>query len=76
MLKPQTKFEPEKQGKKTKRPYQKGNTFNYKGEIYKIISHVKEYVNKEGNIVIYCKVRYYDRFKMKGKTCYATEIWF
>ena len=76
MLKPQIKFKPEKQGKKTKRPYRKGDTFNYKSEIFKIISHVKEYVNKEGNIVIYCKIHYYDRLKMKDRLCYATEIWF
>lgn len=76
MLKPQITFKPEKQGKKTKRSYQKGDTFNYKGEIYKIISHVKEYVNKKGNIVVYCKIHYYDRFEMKDKICYATEIWF
>ena len=30
MLKPQITFKPEKQGKKTKRSYQKGDTFNYK----------------------------------------------
>lgn len=76
MLKPQIKFKLEKQGEITKRPSQKGNTFNYKGEIFEIISHVKEYVNKEGNIVIYCMVRYYNRFEMKDKTCYTTEIWF
>ena len=75
MLKTSDEIWTRKTRRKNKTPYQKGNTFNYKGEIYKIISHVKEYVNKEGNIVIYCKVRYYDRFKMKDKTCYATEIW-
>jgi hypothetical protein len=76
MLKPRIKFVPEKRGKKTNRPYHKGSTFNYKGDIFKIVSHVKEYVNKEGNIVVYCKVNYYDRFEMKDKSCYAIEIWF
>lgn len=76
MLRPRIKFTPEKQGKKTNRPYHKGSSFNYKGEIFKIVSQVKEYVSKEGNIVVYCKISYYDRFEMKDKTCYATEIWF
>lgn len=76
MLKPRTKFKPEKQGRKMNRPYDKGSHFNYKGEIYKIISHVKEYTDKNGNIVVYCKVTYYDRFEMKDKICYATETWF
>lgn len=75
MLRPRIKFVPEKQGKKTNRPYHRGSTFNYKGEIFKIISQVKEYVNKEGNIVVYCKISYYDRIEMKDKTCYATEVW-
>ena len=76
MLRPRIKFVPEKQGKKTNRPYHRGSTFNYKGDIFKIVSQVKEYVNKEGNIVVYCRVSYYDRFEMKDKICYATEIWF
>ena len=75
MLRPRVKFIPEKQGKKTNRPYHKGSTFNYKDEIFKSVSQVKEYVNKEGNIVDYCKVNYYDRFEMKDKSCYATEVW-
>lgn len=75
MLRPRIKFVPEKQGKKTNRPYHRGSTFNYKGEIFKIVSQVKEYVNKEGNIVVYCKISYYDRIEMKDKTCYATEVW-
>lgn len=75
MLRPRIKFVPEKQGKKTNRPYHSGSTFNYKGEIFKIVSQVKEYVNKEGNIVVYCKISYYDRIEMKDKTCYATEVW-
>jgi hypothetical protein len=76
MLRPRIKFVPEKQGKKTNRPHHRGSTFNYKGDIFKIVSQVKEYVNKEGNIVVYCKVNYYDRLEMKDKSCYATEIWF
>lgn len=76
MLRPRIKFVPEKQGKKTNRPYHRGSTFNYKGDIFKIVSQVKEYVNKEGNIVVYCKVNYYDRLEMKDKSCYVTEIWF
>lgn len=76
MLKPRIKFIPEKQGKKTNCPYHKGGSFNYKGEIFKIVSSVREYVSKEGNIVVYCKVCYYDRIEMKDKTCYATEVWF
>lgn len=75
MLKPRTKFNPEK-GRKTNRPYYKGGSFNYKGEIYRIISQVKEYTDKNGNIVVYCKVTYYDRHEMRDKTCYATETWF
>ena len=76
MLSPRIKFGPEKKAKKTNRPYHKGGSFNYKGEVFRIVSHVKEYVNKEGNIVVCCRVSYYDRFEMKDKTCYATEIWF
>ena len=60
MLRPRNNFKPEKQGRKTGRPYYKGDSFNYDGETYRILTQPREYVNEDGNIVVYCKVDYYD----------------
>lgn len=75
MLKPRKNFKPEKQGRKTGRPYYKGDSFNYDGETYRILTHPREYINEDGNIVVYCKVDYYDTIERKDKTCYAVEVW-
>lgn len=75
MLRPRKNFKPETQGRKTGRPYSKGESFNYDGETYRILTQPREYINKDGNIVVYCKVDYYDTFERKDKTCYATEVW-
>ena len=75
MLRPNKTFKPKKKGRNTNRPYYKNDTFNYDGETYRIITQPKEYTNEDGNIIVYCKVDYYDTIERKDKICYATEIW-
>lgn len=72
MLRPRKNFKPEKLGRKTGRPYYKGDSF----KTYRILTQPREYVNEDGNIVVYCKVDYYDSDERRDKTCYATEVWF
>ena len=47
-------FKPEKTGRKSTR-VSKGDTFNYRGNIYFIISEPKEYIDSDGYLVVYCR---------------------
>lgn len=73
MMAPASKyFKPEKTGRKSTRVC-KGDTFNFRGNIYFITSEPKEYVDSDGYLVVYCKVKYYDYHQGKDKTGYGVE---
>lgn len=65
-------FKPEKTGRKSTR-VSKGDTFNYRGNIYFIISEPKEYIDSDGYLVVYCRIKYYDYRKGKEMKGYGVE---
>lgn len=65
-------FKPEKTGRKSTR-VSKGDTFNYKGNIYFIISEPKEYIDSDGYLVVYCRIKYYDYRNGKEMKGYGVE---
>lgn len=65
-------FKPEKTGRKSTRVF-KGDTFNYRGNIYFIISEPKEYIDSDGYLVVYCRIKYYDYRKGKEMKGYGVE---
>ena len=65
-------FKPEKRGRKSTR-VSKGDTFNYRGNIYFIISEPKEYIDSDGYLVVYCRIKYYDYRKGKEMKGYGVE---
>ena len=73
MMAPASKyFKPEKTGRKSTRVC-KGDTFNYRGNIYFIISEPKEYIDSDGYLVVYCRIKYYDYHKGKEMKGYGVE---
>lgn len=65
-------FKPEKTGSKSTR-VSKGDTFNYRGNIYFIISEPKEYIDSDGYLVVYCRIKYYDYRNGKEMKGYGVE---
>lgn len=65
-------FKPEKTGRKSTR-VSKGDTFNYRGNIYFIISEPKEYIDSDGYLVVYCRIKYYDYRNGKEMKGYGVE---
>lgn len=65
-------FKLEKTGCKSTR-VSKGDTFNYRGNIYFIISEPKEYIDSDGYLVVYCRIKYYDYRKGKEMKGYGVE---
>lgn len=65
-------FQPERRGHKSDY-YSLDDTFNYCGNIYRITSVPREYVDSNGYLIVYCKVEYYDYRAGKTKTGYGVE---
>ena len=60
--------------KKRSNKYRKGDTFNYKGNIFTFISTIYEGYKDNGALVVYGKVQYMN-FAGKLKTGYAAEFY-